>query len=109
MTVAFLPSSGDKGDTVTVAGVAPVCPFPAPRHPQCVAAERGSRFWALVEDSSDDDDDAAPVRSFRSPRSPLRPPPVTVGDFLSEAFANPSASFVRAGRHKGSAFASRHC
>jgi hypothetical protein len=97
MTVALLPSSGDKGDAVTVAGVAPVCPSPAPRHPQCVVAGRGSRFWALVEDSSDDDDDVAPVRSFRSPHSPLRPSPVNVGDFLSEAFANPSASFVRAG------------
>jgi hypothetical protein len=109
MTVALSLHFGDKGDArgdaVTAAGVALDCFSPALRHLLCAAARRGSRFWALAEDSSEDDDDVASVRSSRSPRSPPRPSQVTVGDFLSEAFANPSAGFMCAGRRKRSAFA----
>jgi hypothetical protein len=107
MTVALSTRSGDKGvargDAATAAGVAPVCLSPALRHPQCAAAWHGSRFWALAEDSSEDDDDAASVRSLQS--SPPRPSQVTVGDFLSAAFANPSAGSVGVRRCKRSAFA----
>jgi hypothetical protein len=54
MTVA-LSRSGDKGDSAPAAGVAPVCPSPALRLPQRAAAGRGSRFWALAGDSSDNE------------------------------------------------------
>jgi hypothetical protein len=106
MTVAFLSRSGDKGDasgdSTTAACVAPACPAPALCRPQGVAAVRGSRFWALVGDSSDEEDEVSPSAS---PGPSLRPPPVTVGDFVCETLANPSASFMRPGGSKRSAFA----
>jgi hypothetical protein len=108
MTVAFLSRSSDKGDawgdSTMAAGVVPECPAPALRWSQCVAAVRGSRFWALAGDSSDEDD---VVSTPGSPGSPLRPTPATVSDFVSEALANLSASFVRAGRRKRSASGGR--
>jgi hypothetical protein len=65
MTVALSSRSGDKGDArgdaAPAAGVAPDCISPALRHPQCAAAWRGSHFWALAEDSSEDEDDAASI------------------------------------------------
>jgi hypothetical protein len=107
MTVTLSSPSGDKGDargdTAPAAGVAPVCISPALHHPQCAAAWRGSRFWALAEDSSKDEDDAASIRSSQS--SPPRPSQVTVGDFLSAAFAKPSAGSAGIRRGKRAAFA----
>jgi hypothetical protein len=105
MTVALSRSGdkGDKGDSAPAAGVAPVCSSPALRLPQRAAAWRGSWFWALAEDSSDDEDDAAPIRSSQG--SPARPSQVTVGDFLSAAFAKPSAGSVEIHRGKRAAFA----
>jgi hypothetical protein len=106
MTVAFLSRSGDKGDapgdSASAACVAPACPAPVPRRPQGVAAARGSRFWALAGDSSDEEDEPS---SLISPGLSLRPTPATVSDFVSEALANPSASFVRVGRRKRPTFA----
>jgi hypothetical protein len=102
MTVA-LSRSGDKGDSAPAAGVAPVCSSPALRLPQRAAAWRGSRFWALAEDSSDEEDDATPIRSTQG--SPARPSQVTVGDFLSAAFAKPSAGSAEIHRGKRAAFA----
>jgi hypothetical protein len=106
MTVAFLSRSGDKGDaqgdSASAVCVAPACPALVPRRPLGVAAARGSRFWALAGDSSDEEDEpSSPTSQGLAPR----PTPATVSDFVSEALANPSASFVRAGRRKRPTFA----
>jgi hypothetical protein len=78
-------AQGDAGATKLGAAVT-TCTPPSPRSPLPESqAVRGSRFWALTDESSDDEDlpevDFVAAKVLRSPRS--GPSAVTLGDFLS--------------------------
>jgi hypothetical protein len=79
---------GDAGASTLGAAKSTGVP-PSPRSPLPESrAVRGSRFWALADESSDEEDlpeiGSGPAEEVRSPRS--GPSAVTLGDFLSLAW-----------------------
>jgi hypothetical protein len=107
MTVA-LSSSGDKdaprGDAAVATGVVPPQVPPALGRALWRPAVRGSRFWALAGESSDEESEGEdPEVGVSSPL--LVPSVVTVGDFVCAALASGPAGFGRSASWARKAFA----
>jgi hypothetical protein len=100
-------SRGDAGASTLGAAKSTGAP-PSPRSPLPESrAVRGSRFWALADESSDEEDlpvlGSGPAEELRSPRS--GPSAVTLGDFLSPAWLHVHPAKPRAAERRRVRFA----
>jgi hypothetical protein len=102
-------SRGDAGASTLGVAKSTRAP-PSPRSPLPESrAVRGSRFWALADESFDEEDlpafGSGPVEELRSPRS--GPSAVTLGDFLSPAWLQVQPAKPRAAARRRDRFAPR--
>jgi hypothetical protein len=100
-------SQGDAGASTLGAAKSTSAP-PSPRSPLPESrAVRGSRFWALADESSDEEDlpevGSGAAEVLRSPRSGLST--VTLGDFLSPAWLQVRPGKPRAAARRRERFA----
>ena len=94
---------GDQSGSATAAGLPEQArPVPPPCSPLKSAPSRGTRFWALAGESSDEEEEFPSVVQ-PSPRS--APSPRVFGDFLDPAWERFAARPQRAPPAKRSAFA----